>query len=89
MKWIFVVLLAFSTVYAKDLSGFKIISLKKGSIYEQLGFKSGDTIKAVNKKTIKTEEDATGIFDQLKNTNKVEIEFIRNGKTQKAFFDIK
>jgi C-terminal processing protease CtpA/Prc len=76
-------------VFANNISGFKVVSLEKGSIYEQLGFKKGDIIKMVNNKPIKNTDDANGIFDQLKNPGKIEIQFLRNGKLQKIFYDIK
>jgi type II secretory pathway component PulC len=69
-------------------SGFKMVSIDKGSIFEKLGLKEGDIIKNYNGKEIKTPEDAKAVFEDLKTAKKVKLTVERNGKTQIFHYNV-
>lgn len=74
---------------AKNPSGFKVVSLEKGSIYEKLGLKQGDVIKTINGKPVNNSKDAMELTSLMKAANKIEIELVRDGSTQKMTYQIK
>jgi len=74
---------------AKNPSGFKMVSLEKGSVYERLGLKQGDVIKTINGKPVNNPKDAMELTNLLKSTDKIEIELLRDGSTQKMTYQIK
>lgn len=73
----------------KNPTGFKLTSLEKGSIYEKLGLKQGDVIKTINGKLMNNPQDAMELTNLMKTADKVEIELMRNGSTQKMTYQIK
>jgi hypothetical protein len=74
---------------SKNPSGFKMVSLEKGSVYEKLGLKQGDVIKTINGKPVNSPKDAMELTNLLKSADKVEIELVRDGSTQKMTYQIK
>lgn len=73
----------------KNPIGYKLISIEKGSIYEKLGLKQGDTIKSINGKSVKTPQDAMELTNLMKTAEKIEIDLVRNGSTLKMIYQIK
>ena len=78
-----------TTPAAPDISGFKLIDIQPGSLYEKLGLKQGDVIKSCNGKPVVTVEDAMALYNKLKTANKVDLEFIRDGQVKKLQYKIK
>lgn len=74
---------------AKNPTGFKMVSLEKGSIYEKLGLKQGDVIRTINGKLVNNPKDAMELTNLMKTANKIEIELVRDGSTQKMTYQIK
>lgn len=74
---------------AKNPAGFKMVSLEKGSIYEKLGLKQGDVIKTINGKPVNNPKGAMELTNLMKTANKIEIELVRDGSTQKMTYQIK
>jgi len=68
-------------------SGFKILSVKRGSLFEKLGLKRGDILKSVNGKVL---EIATGFqtFNTLKSESEFVLEFERRGEEKTQRYEI-
>ena len=62
------------------VDGFRFASIKKGSIFEKLGFKLGDTIKQVNGESVTTPEKAIELFEQLRKSSNFKILVEKEGK---------
>lgn len=71
------------------VSGFKLMEIQAGSIYETLGLKKGDIIKSYNGKPTNSVQDSMEMYNQLKTSKKINLEIIRDGKVQKLHYDIK
>ena len=62
--------------------GFKISSIKKGSLFQTMGFKDADIIKGLNGHEIHTAEDIMRLYSTLKDSNFFSIEIVRNNQTK-------
>ncbi len=70
------------------VSGFKIVDIQEGSVWEKLGIKRDDVIKGVNGEAVNSPARAMELYDALKNDNKVGIDIERNGKSETLNFSI-
>ena len=61
------------------LSGYKIFSIKSGSLYEEIGLRNGDVIKTVNGNMIDDPTKAMQLFTQLRSEEEFNIEIVRGG----------
>lgn len=64
-----------------EVSGFKMVAIKAGSIYEKLGLKRGDILRGVNGESIDSPQKAMEMYGALKNENQIQLEITRDGKT--------
>lgn len=62
-----------------EVSGFKLVALKSGSIYEKLGLKRGDIIKGVNGEAVDTPQKAMELYQALKSADDIQLEITRGG----------
>ena len=62
------------------MNGFRFASIKKGSVFEKLGFELGDTIKEVNGEVVNTPEKALELFEKLRSSSSVKILVEKDGK---------
>lgn len=60
--------------------GFKIASIREGSIYYHLGIKPGDIVRAVDNLPITTEQEAMAVFQSVKMKDVVEVLIERDKK---------
>lgn len=60
--------------------GFRVMKIKKGSIYEKIGLRDGDIIKKFNSKPIRNSMEAKSIFHQIKTMKRVDLLVKRNGQ---------
>lgn len=70
-------------------NGLKLIGVKNDSVYGTLGMKSGDVLRSVNGKQIKSQAHAAELFDQFREADEVGVEIERGGKKQKLQYKIK
>ncbi|GEN09238.1 general secretion pathway protein C [Myxococcus fulvus] len=68
--------------------GFKVLSIKKGSLYEKLGLQSGDVIQRINGVTLDSLEKAMETYMLLKNQRHLEIEIERGGRTLRQAYNV-
>ncbi len=64
-----------------EVSGFKIVAMKSGSIYEKLGLKRGDIIKGVNGEPVDTPQKAMELYQALKSADDIQLEVTRGGSS--------
>ncbi len=70
-------------------SGFLIKKIRKGSVYEKLGFKKGDILQTYNGKSVMDPLAASELEEMLKKDQQVEIEILRDGNKIKNTYQIK
>ena len=70
-------------------SGLKLVNIQGGSVYEQLGMKSGDVLMSVNGQDIRSQTHAMELMERFKEADSVTIAVERNGKQEKIKYDIK
>jgi general secretion pathway protein C len=69
--------------------GFKLLSIKRGSIIHQAGLRDGDIVKRVNGIEIDSPEKAFEVYEQVKNEPLITVEVIR-GASRKTFrYDVR
>lgn len=75
--------------YFKDgkADGFKLISVKKSSLFEKLGLKRGDILKSINGNVLDI-QSGLKLFNELKNETSFILEVERRGTEQSFYYDI-
>lgn len=61
-------------------NGFKLFSIRPGSIYSKIGIQNGDVIRKINGYEINSPDKALEVYSKLKESSKIEIELERRGK---------
>ena len=62
--------------------GFTLWEIEKGSIYEKLGFKNGDTITSINDNRLEGASQAVKVLVSLKQAKQLALNFTRGGVEQ-------
>ncbi len=70
-------------------NGFKLFSIRPGSLYSQIGIQNGDVIKRINGYEINSPDKALEVYSKLKESAKVEIEIERRGSPMKKSYTIR
>lgn len=71
-----------------DIIGFRILDIKEGSIFGQLGLQRMDVIKAVNGEPVNSPGKAMELYNALKSSNSVNVTIGRDGKDQSINYNI-
>jgi len=67
-------------------NGFKLFSIRPGSIYQKIGIQNGDVIRKLNGYEINSPDKALEVYGKLKESSKIEIELERRGQhIQKSY----
>lgn len=76
--------------YFKDgkPDGLLLTHIRRNSLFTDLGLKSGDIVKGVNGKRIRSVEDAMDFYNNLKNSSSVQLEVERRGETKSISYEI-
>lgn len=69
-------------------SGILLSGIRNNSIFKEMGLKSGDVVKAVNGKEIKSVDDAMKFYQNLKSSSAVELQIERNGNPRSINYRI-
>ena len=72
-----------------NIGGFRLLGVESGSIYSQLGLKSGDTIIDVNGQAIEGPQQAMALLDALKPGQDVKLKINRAGSEKILTFQVK
>lgn len=68
--------------------GVLLSGIRRGSIFEDMGLKSGDVVVGVNGEPIKSVEDAMKLYDGMKSAQNVAVQIERNGTPQTISYRI-
>lgn len=68
--------------------GFKLFSIRPGSIYAKIGIQNGDVIKRINGYEINSPDKALEIYQKLQTASRVDVELERRGQTLKKSYSI-
>lgn len=69
--------------------GFKIVGVRPGSLYSHIGIRSGDVLKSVNGEEVTSPTKALELYEQLKNSDNVNLEVERRGRPTNLEYEIK
>jgi general secretion pathway protein C len=61
-------------------NGFKLFSIKPGSIYSKIGMQNGDVIQRINGYEMNSPDKALEIYQKLRESTSISIEFQRRGQ---------
>jgi len=70
-------------------NGFKLFSIRPGSLYSKIGIQNGDVIRRINGYEINSPDKALEVYSKLKESSKIEIEVERRGKPLTKTYNIK
>lgn len=70
------------------INGFKLVGMKPGSVYYDLGIRPGDIITSVNGKPLNGPNAALELVSGVNTLKSVDIEVERNGSTRKLQYNI-
>lgn len=72
-----------------QITGFKIMKIKKKSLYEKIGLKNGDIIHRLNSVEIQGPEDALRLFGELRSASSISIDITRKGQRQTLNYQVR
>ena len=75
-----------ATMIPSKSGGFQVQQIQAGSLYEKLGLRAGDVIKAVNGQPINSADDAIRLYQQIPNIGSVQMEITRGGKAENLYY---
>lgn len=70
-------------------NGFKVFSIRPGSLYQKIGVQNGDVIKKINGFEINSPEKALEVYSRLREASRIEIEIERRGQTRNMNYTIR
>lgn len=70
-------------------NGFKLFSIRPGSLYSKIGIQNGDIIQKINGYEINSPDKALEIYTKLKDANSITVDLIRRGRTQTLNYGIR
>lgn len=68
--------------------GFKLFSIRPGSIYARIGIQNGDVIKRINGYDINSPDKALEVYSKLKDAREITVELERRGRPVKKHYSI-
>ena len=71
-----------------DLEGFSISFIRKGSLFEKLGVKRGDVIKAINGQTIDSYDAAFSVYKNISNINNLTLVIERDKEEMELEYEV-
>ncbi len=69
-------------------NGFKLFSIQPGSLYSAIGIENGDVIQRINGYEINSPEKALELYQKLRESSHVTIDYKRNGQVGHKEYDI-
>lgn len=71
------------------IDGFTIVDLQKGSIFDKLGIKAGDVVKAANGEPIDSASKALQLYNELKTAGSIRLDVERDGRGESLNYTIR
>lgn len=69
-------------------NGFKLFSIKKGSVFDKLGLKNRDLVKRINGVELNSVENGLELFQALRNETSFEVDVLRGSKKTTLKFNL-
>ena len=69
-------------------NGFKLFSIRPGSIYSAIGIQNGDVITRINGFDINSPDKALEIYSRLKDAQNVDLQVDRRGQSMSYHYSI-
>jgi general secretion pathway protein C len=70
-------------------NGFKLFSIRPGSLYSKIGIQNGDIIQKINGFEINSPDKALEIYSKLKDAQSISVDLVRRGKTKSLSYNIR
>ena len=70
------------------ITGFRINSVTKNSVFDKLGLKQGDIIKSVNNIAMSNYQDAFNMYNKINTIKYFNMKIIRNNKEMELDYEI-
>lgn len=70
-------------------NGFKLFSIKPGSVYSHIGMQNGDVIQKINGYEMNSPDKALEIYGKLRESSSVSIELLRRGQPMSFNYNMK
>ncbi len=70
------------------IDGFKVMSVKRSSIFAQLGLLKGDIIMSVNNQELKSYADAFKVYDNINDYDSLKLVIIRNKQKKELEYEV-
>ncbi len=71
-----------------ESNGFKLFSIRPGSLYSKIGIKNGDVVQRINGYEITSPDKALEIYSKLKSAKQITVDLQRRGKPQTLDYSI-
>ncbi len=75
-------------VPAKKENGFRILNIRRNSLYERIGIRNGDIIKSINGIDISSPDKALEAYSRLQSASNISIDIIRRGNNETLQYTI-
>lgn len=69
-------------------NGFKLFSIKPGSIYAKIGLQNGDVVQKINGYEMSSPDKALEVYQKLKDAGTVSVELTRRGQSMNMSYNI-
>jgi general secretion pathway protein C len=70
-------------------NGFKLFSIRPGSLYAKLGIQNGDIVQQINGYEINSPDKALEIYSKLKDAQTITVDLLRRGKSKTMTYNIR
>jgi general secretion pathway protein C len=70
-------------------NGFKLFSIRPGSIFEKVGLHDGDIVQRVNDTELTDPSKAVGLLEEIQSVAQVRVNFVRSGKLHTYTYTIR
>lgn len=70
-------------------NGFKLFSIRPGSLYSKIGIQNGDIIQKINGFEMNSPEKALEIYSKLKDAQGITVDLVRRGKSKTLSYNIR
>jgi len=68
--------------------GFRLVGIQPASLYQNIGFQSGDIVKSINGNPIDSPNKALSLFETLKAESKIQVQVERQGQVKTLSYTI-
>jgi general secretion pathway protein C len=70
-------------------NGFKLFSIRPGSLYSKIGIQNGDIVQRINGYEINSPDKALEIYSKLKDAQSISVDLVRRGKQSTLSYQIR